>query len=506
MKGNKYWKKVVMLLFIVAVACLPFSSEEKDLFVVASDELAEGTSNQSLDDKIDQLLEDERLDGAMTGVSIRKASDGELLYSHDGDIRLHPASNQKILTAISALRTLGADYRFTTEVLTDGKLEGKVLQGNLYVKGKGDPTLLKEDFDQFANELKEQGIHKIKGNLVGDDSWYDDVRLSTDLNWDDEFNYTAAQISALTISPNTDYDAGTVIVEVYPGKKAGDLPVVKLTPETDYLTIVNKAETVAKGESKSISIDREHGTNKFIIEGKIPVDGSLSRAWRAVWEPTGYALDVFKKSLEEQGIELIGNSQVTLGTTPNEATVLTSKQSMTLEELLIPFMKLSNNGHGEVLVKEMGQFVHGEGSWSKGLEVMEEVLANNGLSMNSILLRDGAGMSHKNLIPADQVTKLLFEVQDESWFPVFENSLPVAGEPDRFVGGTLRNRMTGDSTKGNVKAKTGSLTGVNTLSGYVTSKDGEKLIFSIMMNNYITGSMTQIQDTIATTLAEHEFE
>ncbi|MFD2044676.1 D-alanyl-D-alanine carboxypeptidase/D-alanyl-D-alanine-endopeptidase [Ornithinibacillus salinisoli] len=499
-------KKVFILFFIVAVACMPFSNGEKALFVVASDELTDVPSNGSLDYKIDQLLEDERLDGAITAVSIRKASDGELLYSHDGDIQVHPASNQKMLTAISALETLGPDYRFSTEVLTDGELKGKVLQGNLYVKGKGDPTLLKEDFDQFAKELKQQGIHKIKGNLVGDDSWYDDVRLSTDLNWDDEWNYTGAQISALTISPNEDYDAGTVIVEVYPGEKAGDSPVVNLTPKTDYLTIVNKAETVGKGEAKNISIDREHGTNNIIIEGEIPVDGSRSRAWRTVWEPTGYALDVFKKSLEEQGIELIGNSNVTVGITPEEATVLTSKQSMTIEDLFIPFMKLSNNGHGEVLVKEMGQFVHGEGSWSKGLEVMREELSQHDLNMDSILLRDGAGMSHKNLIPADQITKLLYEVQDASWYPVFENALPVAGEPDRLVGGTLRNRMTGESTKGNVKAKTGSLTGVNTLSGYVTSTDGEKLIFSIMMNNYISGSMTPVQDAIATVLAEHEFE
>src|SRR5699024_3836838 len=138
-----------------------------------------------------------------------------------------------------------------TEIWTDADLTGKVLHGTLYLKGQGARTQLKGDLDQFARELEEQGIKKIKGDLIGDDSWFDDVRLSTDLNWDDELNYTGAQISALTMSPNDDYDSGTVIVEVYPGEKNGDEPEVKLTPETDYLTIVNKATTVESGQSKT---------------------------------------------------------------------------------------------------------------------------------------------------------------------------------------------------------------------------------------------------------------
>ncbi len=516
MTAKRMRKTALLVAMFAMLVWMPFTINDLSSYVAASNESnktvsktpAEQVTNEAegLKAQIDAILDDARLDGAITGVSIRKAADGTLLYSHDGDIRVHPASNQKILTGVSALRTLGADYRFATEVRTDGNLKGKVLQGNLYLKGKGDPTLMKEDLDAFAQELKEKGIDKIKGNLIGDDSWFDAVRLSTDLNWDDEPYYTAAQISALTLSPNDDYDAGTVIIDVHPGKKAGDKPVVKLTPETDYVTIKNKAETVEKNGSRSISIERAHGSNEIIITGTIPVDASRSRVWRSVWEPTGYAVDVFRKSLEKEGIQLIGKSKATVGVTPEDATLLAKQQSMPLEELLIPFMKLSNNGHGEVLAKTMGKAVHGEGSWEKGIQVMEDTLASYGLNMDTILLRDGAGMSHKNLIPANELSKLLYEIQAEDWYPLFESVLPVAGNPERMVGGTLRYRMTEAPAKGNVKAKTGSLTGVNTLSGYVTSKDGEKLIFSIMMNNYIKGSMTQIQDEIATALAKYEFE
>lgn len=462
----------------------------------------EETEANPLEEQIEAILENERLDGAITGISVRKASSGEEIYSHNGDIQLHPASNMKILTAAAALETLGANYQFTTEVRTDGEQKGPVLHGNLYLVGKGDPTLMKEDLDSFAKELKNNGIKIVRGKLIGDDTWYDDVRLSQDLNWSDEPFYTGAQVSALTLSPNEDYDAGTVIVEVTPDEK-GKKAKVSLTPETDYVNIVNNTEMAPAGTAKSISIEREHGTNNIIIEGTMPVNGSMSRSWVSVWEPTGYALDVFKKSLEEQGIKFVGRDGTEFGKAPKDSSLLASRSSMELKDLLIPFMKLSNNGHGETLTKEMGRVVHGDGSWDKGLDVIADVAVQLGVDEDDILLRDGSGMSHKTYIPASDLTELLYTVQEKSWYSVFESSLPVAGISDRMVGGTLRNRMTKEPVKGNVMAKTGSLTSVSTLSGYVNTVEGEKLIFSILNNNYINGSVTSIQDEIVTTLAEY---
>ncbi|SDQ05732.1 D-alanyl-D-alanine carboxypeptidase/D-alanyl-D-alanine endopeptidase [Virgibacillus salinus] len=501
-----YVKQLFLFFLLAMVVVILFASQEKP-FVTASEDTAETVNeNDQLADKLDEILRHESLEGTSKSVSVREANTGEQLYARSGDERLHPASNMKLLTGAAAMETLGPDYQFTTEVLTDGNIRGNALHGNLYLKGKGDPTLMKGDLDQFANELKDQGVSVIQGDLMGDDSWYDDIRLSLDLNWSDEPYYTGAQVSALSLSPNEDYDAGTVIVKVYPADEPGGEPDVSVTPATDYVTIVNEAKTVPAGENKDISIERQHGTNDILIEGTIPVDGTRSRSWVSVWEPTGYALDVFKKSLEENGIKLTGNSDVTRGVAPEDATVLASRKSMTLEELFIPFMKLSNNGHGEILAKEMGKVVHGEGSWDKGIDVIEDVAADLGVNRDTILLRDGSGMSHKNMIPSNELTKFLAAIQDKSWFPAFENALPVAGAPERLVGGTLRYRMTSPPAQGNVVAKTGSLTGVSTLSGYVTSQDGKELVFSIMLNNYLGNADSSIEDSIATTLAEHEFQ
>lgn len=483
----------MLLLLVVSLAFLPFADLKKEQSAVANDEYAQ------LGSDINKILQDSRLKGATTGVSVRKASTGEIIYNHFGDTRLHPASNMKLLTGAAALETLGENYCFTTEVLSDGKIEANVLQGNLYLKGKGDPTLLKKDFDQFAQDLKENGIQRVNGSLIGDDTWYDKVRLSSDITWTDESYYYAAQVSALTASPNEDYDAGTVIVEAYPNTTKGETATVKVSPDTDVVNIINLSKTGAKNSVKDLTIERQHGTNNIIIEGTVPVGGPVTREWIAVWEPSMYALNLFGKSLQAHGIQFSGKSIVTIGKTPAKAVVLTSKKSMTLKELFIPFMKLSNNGHAEVLAKEMGKVIFGEGSWEKGLRVIEDNNSKFGLDMDTTQLRDASGMSHLNLIPANEVSKLLFAVQKEPWFNTYLTSLPVSGNRDRFVGGSLRNRI---NISGNVRAKTGYLTTVSALSGYAVTKDGELMIFSILINNYL-GRVTPIEDRIATAITSY---
>lgn len=453
---------------------------------------------------IDEILNDPRLQGATATLSIREASTGNIIYSHLGDTRVHPASVMKLLTGAAALETLGEEHMFKTELYMDGQVKDGVLRGNLYLKGRGDPTLTQNDLKAFVSELKAKGISSIAGNVYGDDTWYDDIRLSQDLNWSDEPYYTGSQVSALTLSPNDDYDAGTVIVEVTPSKKSGQAGKVAMVPANNYLTIVNKTQTIAKKGSKSITVERQHGSNTLIVSGTIPLGAKKIRSWSSIWEPTDYAATIFKDAIEQQGITFVGTPKVERKRVSKGATLLTSKKSIPLKELFIPFMKLSNNGHAEVLVKEMGRTMGGEGSWDKGLSVVEGTLANLGVDTKNMLLRDGSGMSHKNLVTANEVTKLLYTAQTKPWYPAFQKALPVAGNEERFVGGTLRNRMKGTAAAGNVQAKTGALNGVTALSGYVKTKDGEKLAFSIMINNYLNDTTPEILDRIAIILASYQ--
>jgi D-alanyl-D-alanine carboxypeptidase/D-alanyl-D-alanine-endopeptidase (penicillin-binding protein 4) len=445
------------------------------------------------------LSQDSILQGAVAGVSIRSATSGEILFEHNGDVRLRPASNLKLLTAAAALASLGEDYTFQTEVLTDGVIKKGELYGNLYLRGQGDPTLLKSDLDEMAKKLSERGIKKIRGDIVADDTWYDNVRYSIDLPWSDEATYYGGQVSALTISPDQDFDSGTVIIEVKPGE-IGKQPVASVEPETDHVKIINKAKTVDKDKKRDLRITREHGKNIIVIEGSIPKNSARVREWLSVWEPTEFAVDLFKQAIERNNITLTGI--VKSGSTPELAKSLTNDSSIPLSELLITFLKQSNNGHGETLVKEMGKNFKNEGSWDKGLEVVKEQIKKLGMDPSKLVIRDGSGISHVNLVPANEFSKLLYEVQDESWYTSFHNALPIGGSGDRIIGGTLFNRMNTLPKEAEVRAKTGTITTVSSLSGYVTTKTGKQLVFSILLNNLLDESKGKIlEDKLVTILA-----
>src|SRR5699024_10339957 len=189
------------------------------------------------------INEEPHLDGSLIGINIRSFQTGNVIYDHFGHTRMNPASNMKLLTAASALSVLGEDYIFTTEILMDGKMDQNVLNGNLYIKGKGDPTLLPSDLEDFAKALKKQGISEITGDIIGDDTRYDNERLSPGIVWNDEDYYYAAQISALNICPDEDYDTGSITVEISPAKEIGQEPHVDVLPANTYVSVRNDAIT-----------------------------------------------------------------------------------------------------------------------------------------------------------------------------------------------------------------------------------------------------------------------
>lgn len=466
------------------------------------DELADAMESSPLSTQISKVLSHPDLKGASIGISVRDASNGNLIYKHNGDTRLRPASSMKLVTSAAALEILGENYHFSTEIYTDGKHKGSTLKGNVYIRGKGDPTLGERDLNKIASALKKKGIKKIKGNLVADDSWYDHIRLSLDMPWSDEQEYYGAQISGLTASPNVDYDAGTVIVQVKAGKKTGKAASVILTPDTGYVKIANKTKVGKVNSKNTLKITRKHGGNIINITGNVPANYGPENTWISVWEPTLFTLDLFKKSLEKQGIKVTG--EYLYGKIPAKRTELFTDRSPELGTILVPYMKLSNNTISEVLVKEIGKVKGKEGSWDKGLSVIESQFTNLGIGHDAILMRDGSGLSHVNLISANALTNLLYTAQSKSWYKTFKNALPVAGISDRNIGGTLRNRMKGTKAQGKVIAKTGTISTVSSLSGYVQGGKGSKYIFSIIINNVKEEKqLKKIEDQLGVILASN---
>ncbi|MBT2235720.1 D-alanyl-D-alanine carboxypeptidase/D-alanyl-D-alanine-endopeptidase [Nonomuraea sp. NEAU-A123] len=438
---------------------------------------------------INQILADSRLTVGRAGVVVKSAANGDELYATDAGKLMIPASNTKLFTSAAAVDTLGLDYRFPTTVLSGGRKLGSVLTGDLVLRGTGDPTMLAEDYDALAAKVAAAGIKVVAGKLVADDTWFDSARLGNDWAWDDETAYYAAQISALTASPDRDYDAGSVIVSV---AASGTEVKVSTTPETDYLKIVNKATV---GTTTDVLIERQHATNTVVITGTV---ADPYQEWVAVDDPTRYVASLFRKALAKHGVRVAGPTVT--GAAPSGAATLAEHQSMPLSELLVPFLKLSNNIHAEILTKAMGRKVSGQGTWAAGLKVSTDFAKANGVQV--LNMRDGSGLSRRDGFTPTSIAQLLGAVRAKPWFKTWYDALPIAGNADRFTGGTLRSRMRNTAAANNVHAKTGSLTGVTSLSGYVNSAEGEPLVFSIMLNQFLSSSPKDIEDKIAIRLAQ----
>ncbi|OEJ40247.1 D-alanyl-D-alanine carboxypeptidase/D-alanyl-D-alanine-endopeptidase [Streptomyces agglomeratus] len=460
-----------------------------------------GPSDTGLKGAIDTILTDPRLDGGAASVVVADAATGETLYQRDSGDRLMPASNTKLPTSAAAMAILGPDYRFRTDALSTGTRQGSLLRGNLYLRGSGDPTTLAADYDALAAEVAASGIKRVTGRLIADDTRFDSQRLGRSWAADDESSYYSAQISALTVAPDTDYDAGSVIVSVAPGTRPGAAPRLTLTPPTDYVDLDIRATTVPAGRPNTLGIEREHGSNTISITGNVPLDASATKEWVTVWEPTGYAAAVFADALAAHGVRVTGGPARLGRPTPAGAAPLATHTSMPLKELVRPFMKLSNNMHAEALTKAIGHETAGSGTWSAGLAGISGYLKKEGLDTAALRQVDGSGLSRMNNIPAAEFVKLLLAVRDAPWYADWYESLPVACAPDRAIGGTLRSRMCRTPAALNARAKTGTLTGASGLSGYVTDAGGRKLVFSIVLNNHLAASVKSIEDAIVTTLA-----
>lgn len=448
--------------------------------------------------KLNNIVE-QQLGTNHISVSIRDLETGYILYMKNGDTPMKPASTLKLITAASALQVLGENYRFITEFYIDGHVENNELKGDLYVKGSGDPTFQQKHFYEIGDILKILGIYTISGNIYGDDFRFNDSQLPPGAKKEDESYYYAARISALTMSPDNDFDAGTIIVHVKPSS-IGREPIIETEPNDSGMVFINQGKTVHANEENTIEIIRNYNTNQVVISGNIPM-GNEHKDWVTLNDPTINTLHAIKSTLEEEGItfnhSVIGRKQV-----PKEATLLYAKHSIPLKTIINPYLKLSNNSIADILVKTMGYEVYRNGSLEYGLKVIGNYGSELGLQMEQWVFEDGSGLSHHNRTTANELTQLLVKVKNEPYFQTFFDGLPIGGEKAREIGGSLRNRLSGAHLKDRVFAKTGHISGVYTLAGYVKGNSGKMYAFAIMTQNQSTVKIKSI-DRVVEAIIEH---
>lgn len=432
---------------------------------------------------------------ASVGVVVRDMSTGHLVHARNAAAPLSPASTAKIRTTGAALSRLGGGYTWRTEVRARGTVTSGRLSGPLVLKGYGDPTLLASDLAAMARQVRAAGITSVPG-IVTDSTWFDGVRRHP--SWDPAWfgSYYAAPISALTLAPDTDYDASTVIVTYAPATVGGAARVSTIPASAArYVTIRNSARTGSAGTGDSVRIAQAVDSTTITVSGSIASGLAQRKVWKVAPNPELYTATVFRAELASAGVSVTGATSAGRATTTDR--VLATHRSQPLSSALVPLLKLSNNMMSEHLVKTMSAQAGGGGTWADGTARVRSWMTSARVPMSGVKVVDGSGLARANKETAISESATVWALRGNG---TIYGALPVAGNPDRLVGGTLRDRMRGTAAANNLRAKTGTLSGVTALSGYVRSADGRSLSVS-MLSNYSGTSPRPVEDSLAVSLA-----
>ena len=435
------------------------------------------------------------------GVVVKSLRGGETLYERNPRRLLMPASNMKIVTLAAAAERLGWDYTYPTTLFATGPIADGTLRGDLVVVGSGDPSLTVEAgdalFADWADALKRAGVRTVDGRVIGDDDAFEDNGLGFGWSWDDLPDDYAAAVSALQFNENT------VHVAIAPGPAAGDSAGVHVTPASSSVTIVSSVTTSASGTATAIRTRRLPGSMRLELTGTIAAGAPPAAVAVSVDNPTLFFATALRSALIARGIDVRG-AAVDIddvdAAPPRGRQPLATHQSPPLSTLALRLMKDSQNLYAETFLKTLSaRDGAGAATADAGRREVAAALQPWGVTPDSLIQRDGSGLSRYDYVTPDALVTILAHVAgDQRLRGPFDASLPIAGRD-----GSLVNRMKGTPAEGNARAKTGSMSNVRGLSGYVTSVSGEPLVFAILANNFdLPGpTISAIEDAIVVRLA-----
>jgi D-alanyl-D-alanine carboxypeptidase/D-alanyl-D-alanine-endopeptidase (penicillin-binding protein 4) len=412
--------------------------------------------------------------GAQWGIEVADSQTGRLLYAFNAHKLFTPASNVKLLTTALALTKLGPTYRVETRVLMEGH--------NLVLYGSGDANLsgrrLPYDvhgvsadplraIEALATQIAATGLKTVEGDIIGDDTAFDYAPIPDGWEYADAVSDDGAPVSALCINDN--------VVTLHIRKES-----VEFEPNLPVFEIVNEIQT---GDTAKVTVTREPGSYRLLLTGTLP-PGAVYDEQVSVGDPARFAAMALKAALIRHGVNVNGAASARhryagepLPAAPTSAPIASLSSAPLIEDLQVTD-KVSQNLHAELLLRQVATQQNGHGSLQLGLAAMKEFLAGFHISPGDYDLRDGSGLARKDLITPDALILLLRGMDASPQAEAWRSLLPVSG-----TDGSLRDRL-GRRATGKVLAKTGSLTHVAALSGYLQTRKGHALTFSIIVNAY----------------------
>ena len=464
--------------------------------ILASLTISSTLQGQSLDRRLTRLLDAPPFNRATWNVFVQDDR-GRVLFNRNGDRFSVPASNTKLVVSATAAVLLPADYRVRTSIYANGTVSDGVLQGDLILYGRGDPTWSQRCFgidtlavgacdstwtavDAIADSVKARGIRRVTGRIVGDGSYFEPQIVhwnwgSFDLNW-----WYAAPVSGLGFHDNS------VDFHITPGAAEGQPPKITWNPDLGMIGFENRARTGPADSGSTIGDNffRKPGTLDIWAEGTAALGRSPWIESFALPDPNLYAARALAASLQRKGVSIEGGAASTTDSMAFRAvrlsTPLAEYLGRPLTDIIFPILNTSQNWFAEMLLKILGREMEGEGSWEKGLEAEKRFLIDSvKIDSTAFALDDGSGLSAGNLVTPHAFVQLLDYMYRHPKKAPFIAALPHAQQP-----GSLLRRFVGTPLEGRVLAKTGSIHRVNTLSGYVERADGRRFTFSIQANGH----------------------
>lgn len=467
---------------------------------------------------IEEIARQPALEPGFFAVKIVSLDTGLVIYEQSAHKFTRPASNMKLYTVAAALDRLTPDYHFITSVYAKEKPEDGKIKGDLIVYGRGDPSFAArfnnsdyfKGIDDLAARIVSAGVKRVKGDLVGDESWFNGAPLGSGWEWEDlQWSY-GAQVSALTVNDNA------IDLTIKPADRVGAPVLITSGPPATFMTIANRATTGPRGSKSDLNIYRGLGANTLEISGNLPLGDNGFTNSVAIPDPALAFMTMLRDALLKRGVKIEGKvrtvdarsgasivpnplTPVALSQTP--PVEIAAAQSPAFNQIAAHTLKPSQNLYTEIILRTLGKLTSVSSSQTNeeaGLIVVRNFLRQAGANESDLALNDGSGLSRNDMITANATVQLLTFMSKHKYFAQFRDALPIAG-----VDGTLRTRMRGTPAEGNLRAKTGSLSSVASLSGYVTTAAGEHLVFSMMLNNYPDASALRRDsiDAIAVLLA-----
>ena len=473
--------------------------------------LAASAGAATLPQKIDAVLATTPAARAsFWGIQVVDLRTGRVLYKWNQDHFFVPASNTKLFTTALALSRLGPDYTFQTRVVAPASPDaaGRIV-GDLRLVGGGDPNLSGRPIpyqrnapfgdaltaiDDLAAQIAGRGVRRISGDIIGDDSWYAWEPYAPGWGIEDPKSDDGPPVSALTINDNT------FTLRIEPGEHDGDLAILTLTPAIEYYALDNRIRTVSAGGERRLRFDRIPGSLEGRLTGSIPLHDRPVETLLAIDDPARYAAMALRMALESRGIVVEGEavSRHASGADAPEIELARRVSAPLIEDLRITD-KVSQNLHAELALRAVGRARRNAGTVQAGLEELQAFLEEIGLPSEEYFFRDGSGLARLNLVTPAAVVRLLRYMYDSPLREHWMSLLPVGGED-----GTLATRFANSPAAGRVHAKTGSLSHVSALSGYIERAGGSRLAFSMLVNNYRapTAEVRGVMDRICTLIVE----